>query len=440
VGGKDEELRWMCVAAALAPAPAGRRHFDPNARGKMGPPLGDALHQVTAEYLRGKWLGLADLLEHIDKDPLVALRVLAKGGGEQGGESLAELAAIQPSKDDVEKVIAYLDSIAPKDRPEVDWPAYLRKKPEEMTAQEGREMGVRLGRGMELLEQSRCSSCHPPEPGMPLAFAAPWMGDSNAKFDRSWLYFKLKNHGYRFTDEDAQALAEMLTHDPGGGAKNRWREGKVDPSLAEQGRKTIEIYRCNVCHDIPGVAEILAPPPEQPPDGDDIGRLVREGLCLACHRVGSQGGTYGPDLTGAGSRLRKEWLQAFFQDPAPLRPGVLPMPNFRWSEEEAGVLAEGIRRGWMREDWPQPEGGDPERGREVYQAKTCFTCHRIGGEGGVVGPDLSRVGFRLEPAYLRMRLLDPSKFSFSSSSAAEPTHAFRGSELSDLVAYLRSLE
>src|SRR5262249_44406487 len=37
-------------------------------------------------------------------------------------------------------------------------------------------------------------------------------------------------------------------------------------------------------------------------------------------------------------------------------------------------------------------GGDAERGRELFATATCAGCHRIGAQGGVVGPDLSKIG------------------------------------------------
>jgi putative heme-binding domain-containing protein len=40
------------------------------------------------------------------------------------------------------------------------------------------------------------------------------------------------------------------------------------------------------------------------------------------------------------------------------------------------------------------EGGDPERGRAVFfdTRTACVTCHKIGSEGGKVGPDLTKIG------------------------------------------------
>jgi putative membrane-bound dehydrogenase-like protein len=43
---------------------------------------------------------------------------------------------------------------------------------------------------------------------------------------------------------------------------------------------------------------------------------------------------------------------------------------------------------------PLAEGGDPARGREIFLGRkgACSTCHRVGAEGGLVGPDLTRIG------------------------------------------------
>jgi putative membrane-bound dehydrogenase-like protein len=43
---------------------------------------------------------------------------------------------------------------------------------------------------------------------------------------------------------------------------------------------------------------------------------------------------------------------------------------------------------------PLIEGGDAEQGREVFRSSkaACFTCHRVGAEGGSIGPDLTKIG------------------------------------------------
>jgi putative heme-binding domain-containing protein len=60
------------------------------------------------------------------------------------------------------------------------------------------------------------------------------------------------------------------------------------------------------------------------------------------------------------------------------------------------VNAEGLRdrQARMAEYEPLLKGGDPGRGRAVFFGKgvACATCHRVGDEGGRVGPDLTRIG------------------------------------------------
>ncbi|MFM7522093.1 MAG: PQQ-dependent sugar dehydrogenase [Planctomycetota bacterium] len=55
--------------------------------------------------------------------------------------------------------------------------------------------------------------------------------------------------------------------------------------------------------------------------------------------------------------------------------------------------------------------GDAERGRRLYMtgALSCRTCHRIGADGGDVGPALTDVGRRLSAAQIVDSLVEPSK-------------------------------
>lgn len=49
-----------------------------------------------------------------------------------------------------------------------------------------------------------------------------------------------------------------------------------------------------------------------------------------------------------------------------------------------------------------------QRGQQLYRSKgNCAQCHAIDGQGGVLGPDLSDIGARRNPAYLRRSLLEP---------------------------------
>ena len=56
-------------------------------------------------------------------------------------------------------------------------------------------------------------------------------------------------------------------------------------------------------------------------------------------------------------------------------------------------------------------GGDPKRGRQVYEENVsaqCVRCHNAGGDGAQVGPILDGVGTRLDRTALLEALIDPS--------------------------------
>ncbi len=56
------------------------------------------------------------------------------------------------------------------------------------------------------------------------------------------------------------------------------------------------------------------------------------------------------------------------------------------------------------------QGGDAKRGKAVYlsAAARCASCHKVHGQGGDAGPDLSQVGGKLDRTHLIESILDPS--------------------------------
>ncbi len=54
--------------------------------------------------------------------------------------------------------------------------------------------------------------------------------------------------------------------------------------------------------------------------------------------------------------------------------------------------------------------GDPAKGSQLFQSETvgCAKCHRVRGQGGEVGPDLSEIGTKLGKEGLLEAILDPN--------------------------------
>ena len=57
------------------------------------------------------------------------------------------------------------------------------------------------------------------------------------------------------------------------------------------------------------------------------------------------------------------------------------------------------------------EGGDPAKGREIFlthAAGQCSKCHKIDGDGGIAGPELTGIGSKHDTRYLLEALVSPS--------------------------------
>ena len=54
-------------------------------------------------------------------------------------------------------------------------------------------------------------------------------------------------------------------------------------------------------------------------------------------------------------------------------------------------------------------GRDFDRGRRMFAAAGCFSCHRLAGDGGAVGPDLTGAGGRFNSRDLLESIIEPSK-------------------------------
>jgi putative heme-binding domain-containing protein len=56
----------------------------------------------------------------------------------------------------------------------------------------------------------------------------------------------------------------------------------------------------------------------------------------------------------------------------------------------------------------EPLHGNPLRGEQIYRDKgNCVQCHALHGRGGTLGPELTDIGARRGPGYLRESLTDP---------------------------------
>jgi putative heme-binding domain-containing protein len=141
-----------------------------------------------------------------------------------------------------------------------------------------------------------------------------------------------------------------------------------------------------------------------PYEGDDLARRAGSSLyanrCADCHGPDARG-KLGPDLTqrfAAGVTDEAVFLA--------MRRGVAGsiMPPSVAPDNELWAVVTYLRG--ISVAPPLVSTGDAARGRERFTAD-CARCHRVGNEGGVLGPDLTRVGVQRSRAALIAALREP---------------------------------
>lgn len=84
-----------------------------------------------------------------------------------------------------------------------------------------------------------------------------------------------------------------------------------------------------------------------------------------------------------------------------------PMPAVSMSEEQALRIVAYLRSMGSAPD--SVEAGSEQRGRGLFVGKGgCTECHRLGGVGSPMGPDLSRIGRVRRAAEIERSLLEPA--------------------------------
>jgi len=98
------------------------------------------------------------------------------------------------------------------------------------------------------------------------------------------------------------------------------------------------------------------------------------------------------------------WLELF----EALAKRTNPEVKARWAERQQKVAASHDPLIPYRECL---EGGDADSGREIFTKKVeagCIRCHRVNGEGGEIGPDLSAIRQVTDRLYILESIVDPN--------------------------------
>jgi mono/diheme cytochrome c family protein len=82
-----------------------------------------------------------------------------------------------------------------------------------------------------------------------------------------------------------------------------------------------------------------------------------------------------------------------------------------------------------------PAAPELARGQELFETVGCRGCHKLGGVGGNIGPELDRVGARRSPDWLRQHFLEPSAVTPGSGM---PPQKFSEPDIEAIVLFMLS--
>jgi putative heme-binding domain-containing protein len=128
--------------------------------------------------------------------------------------------------------------------------------------------------------------------------------------------------------------------------------------------------------------------------------------CSPCHGLNARGGGRGPDLT-SGVWVHGGTDAAIVHTITQGVPGT-QMPGNDFEDSEVSALVAYLRSLSVRTQSVQL--GNREKGEQLFLGKAgCAHCHMVKGQGGGLGPELTRVGAARSLAYLIESIREPDK-------------------------------
>lgn len=210
---------------------------------------------------------------------------------------------------------------------------------------------------------------------------------------------------------------------------------------------------------------VSTPPPELAAIGEEV--LRTKAGCLICHKVTETGNERGPDLRQAADKAatRKPGLSAeaylvesLVEPDVFLVPGypkmmpsaMKPPANLSMAEVKSVVAylqslagAE-ITVKILPEDIQAAKAAGPvHRGKELMGTYGCIGCHKVEGEGGEIGPELSKIAGQREPAQILDKIVNPAAWTTPGYPAgimpADLGKSIPEGDRHEIVAYLAGL-
>ena len=141
--------------------------------------------------------------------------------------------------------------------------------------------------------------------------------------------------------------------------------------------------------------------PHTTPEDIAAGAKTFRSHCAVCHGLYGEGGL-GPSL--AGGRFYHGSSDAdLLHNISEGIPGTEMSANFFKEDRIWQIIAYIRSLNGVADRSP----GDEARGAALFRSKGCIGCHRVGGQGGRLGPELTQIGRMRSLDYLRRSILEP---------------------------------
>jgi len=158
--------------------------------------------------------------------------------------------------------------------------------------------------------------------------------------------------------------------------------------------------------------------------------------CHGCHLADgySKEAKVGPRLQRVASKVDPSWLYRWVKKPKDYLPKTR-MPEFKFSEKDAmAVTAYLLASSEESYDLPNKfESGNPDKGKKLFESVGCQACHELNGKGETFGPDLSRIGEKVNADWLVTWISSPHSYNAESRM---PDLRLDKSQASDIASYL----
>ncbi len=179
-------------------------------------------------------------------------------------------------------------------------------------------------------------------------------------------------------------------------------------------------------------------------------RLAETFGCFGCHKIEGFEKRWkaGPSLEHVQSKLEKDWIVKWLQNPKAFRPSTRMPQIFHLSntsspeDREKGIAAtQGIATYLVKNSdsvsLTKPTvQGNPERGQKLVKEVGCLGCHTAAGvAANDFGPELSNLGSKVTPEWLYSWLKDPKHYS---KDTRMPNLRLSDQEAVDIASYLLS--